>query len=480
MLDMKLTKVQNKFIKNRKSGFSLIKGKSFTGKTLASIYRVINLENNYCLFEDDNIVYIASSEYKLRKAEGLYKEKRENTEFHSLFSIDKNRVKFTLVQDMIKNYALKYIMANKINLKLISLDEINKFINLENFYSSVCLYSRKSKVLKKMDNTELLDEILWIKSCNLTREEYSEVERKGRKYRLLKKSYSREAIYELMEIYSSILWDSGFYDKYDEVKFAITYALKRNAKVTHIVADDIECLTKGELDFLNSIYSDKSYSSFVYIFNSENMVSKNSWLVKGRKLKTLGADFKGKTFYFKKEFILEKNNALETFLHSFKYVNLKHRNEVTFNYDNSSIKKEIYLEDNTSFNENELVEINVFNDIAAGDPIEINEDINEKFYLPKSWLERGKETFILHVKGDSMIEKDIKDGDLIVIKKQHIAYNNDIVAASINGEATLKTLKLNGDEPMLVPANSNYKPIYLEGKEVSILGIAIGVIKNNI
>ena len=60
------------------------------------------------------------------------------------------------------------------------------------------------------------------------------------------------------------------------------------------------------------------------------------------------------------------------------------------------------------------------------------------------------------------------------------ALNNDIIAASLDGEATLKTLKLNGKEPMLVPANPKYSEIYLEGKEVSILGVAIGVIKNYI
>ena len=47
---MKLTKVQNRFIKNKNMGFSLIKGKSLTGKTLAALYRVINLENNYCIY----------------------------------------------------------------------------------------------------------------------------------------------------------------------------------------------------------------------------------------------------------------------------------------------------------------------------------------------------------------------------------------------------------------------------------------------
>ena len=167
-------------------------------------------------------------------------------------------------------------------------------------------------------------------------------------------------------------------------------------------------------------------------------------------------------------------------MNTFQYVNLKYKNIVEFNIDSYSAKKEVYLEDNTIFSEEELVEVDVYNDIAAGSPIEINDEVEEKFNLPKSWLERGKDTFILHVKGDSMIEKNINDGDLVVIKRQNTALNNDIVAASLDGEATLKTLKLNGKEPMLVPANSKYSEIYLEGKEVNILGVAIGVIKNKI
>ena len=97
------------------------------------------------------------------------------------------------------------------------------------------------------------------------------------------------------------------------------------------------------------------------------------------------------------------------------------------------------------FNEEELEEVDVYNDIAAGNPIEINDEGREKvlFYQKVGWR-KGKDTFILHVKGDSMIDKNINDGDLVVIKRQNTALNNDIVAASLDGEATLKTLKLNG------------------------------------
>ncbi len=63
---MKLTKNQNRFINNKNMGFSLMKGKSLTGKTVAALHRVINLENNYCIYNEDKILYL-SSNYKKQK-----------------------------------------------------------------------------------------------------------------------------------------------------------------------------------------------------------------------------------------------------------------------------------------------------------------------------------------------------------------------------------------------------------------------------
>ena len=476
---MKLTKVQNRFIKNKNMGFSLIKGKSLTGKTLAILYRVINLENNYCIYNEDRILYLSSDYKKIEESEKIYREKSKTSEFYSLFSIEKQRVEFNLINSLIKDFAKKYINKTKQKFKLISLEEGIRFINNEEFYSELVNFRKKSKVVNKIKDKDLYDEIMWIKACNFTREEYNEAERKGRKYRLIRNSYSRDYIYTLKEIYTSILWDCGYYDVYDEVSFAIKYGQSLKEKYTHIVVEDVEKLTKGEIDFVKAIYCNNSYSSLVYIFNTEAYNDKMSWFVKGRKFKTLGADFKGKSFAFKKEFNEVKHKERVS-MDKYQYINLKYKNIVEFNVDSYSSKKEIYLDNNEVFTEEELVEVDVYSNIAAGNPIEINEGVEERFNLPKSWLERGKETFILHVKGDSMIEKNINDGDLVVIKKQNTALNNDIVAASLDGEATLKILKLNDKEPMLVPANSKYSEIYLEGKEVSILGVAIGVIKNYI
>lgn len=165
-------------------------------------------------------------------------------------------------------------------------------------------------------------------------------------------------------------------------------------------------------------------------------------------------------------------------MNEYKYLNLKNKNILKFKIDDNFIEKEIYLNEENISGKN-LREIPVFNEIAAGNPIEINDEKQENFYLPKEWVDRNNDNFILQIKGDSMIEKNINDGDLVVIRRQNTAYQNDIVAISLNGEATLKILKYNDGVPSLMPANALYSPILLIGKQAEILGVAIGVIKKN-
>ena len=96
--------------------------------------------------------------------------------------------------------------------------------------------------------------------------------------------------------------------------------------------------------------------------------------------------------------------------------------------------------------------------IAAGVPITAEENIEDYVSLPNGMIKSGVH-FALKVQGDSMIEGGIFDGDIAVIKQQNIAENGDIIAALIDGEATLKQINLNGKKPVLVPKNSAYKSI---------------------
>lgn len=470
---MILTKVQSRFVNSTLVGFTLLKGKKNTGKTMASIKRAINLENNYCIYPDDKVLYI--TEDRKNEIEKIYNKEFEKNNFYSLFSVEKKRVEFLSLTEIISMYAKGYYNGKRI--KLISDEEAFQILKGESFNELYNEYSKKSKLLSKMDIREIFDEILWIKSCGFTIEEYQNAIRKGRKRIIRKCSFSREYLYSLMEVYNAQLMDMGYKDKYDDVLSAIKYARKHNHKYSHIIFEEIQNYTRAEIELVKELSNKEKYSSVIFTVGDSLEARENLWLVKGRKLKELGADFKGKTFNFKTVYEASKKETV-AYMNEYKYLNLKNKSILEFKVDDSSIEKEIYLNEE-NIDEKNLKEIPVYNEIAAGQPIEINDEKQENFYLPKEWVDKNNENFILKIKGDSMIEKNIDNGDLVVIRRQNTAYQNDIVAISLNGEATLKILKYNDGIPTLMPANALYSPISLIGKETEILGVAIGVIKKN-
>ncbi len=122
------------------------------------------------------------------------------------------------------------------------------------------------------------------------------------------------------------------------------------------------------------------------------------------------------------------------------------------------------------------VEINLLGRVAAGLPIEAIET-PIPFTVPESMLGRG-ETFALQVKGDSMIDEQIRDGDFVIVEKRDTAENGETVVALIrSSEATLKKFYREGANIRLQPANSALDPIVVPASEVSIQGVVIGVIR---
>ncbi len=104
--------------------------------------------------------------------------------------------------------------------------------------------------------------------------------------------------------------------------------------------------------------------------------------------------------------------------------------------------------------------------VAAGSPILAAENIESTMSLPAELA--GEETFILKVKGDSMIEAGILDGDYVVVRQQRSATNGDIVVAMIEDEATVKRFFKETDRVRLQPENSSMEPIY--ARDVAVLG----------
>jgi len=113
--------------------------------------------------------------------------------------------------------------------------------------------------------------------------------------------------------------------------------------------------------------------------------------------------------------------------------------------------------------------------VAAGRPIEAVEQ-NDNITVHRDMLGRG-EYFALKVKGSSMIEEGIFDGDTIVVKKQSTAVNGQTVVALVEGEATVKKFYKTGAGIELRPANSSMKPIIVKNGEFQIQGIVVGLIR---
>ena len=112
--------------------------------------------------------------------------------------------------------------------------------------------------------------------------------------------------------------------------------------------------------------------------------------------------------------------------------------------------------------------------IAAGGPILAEERIEEVFPLPKSLVGDGT-LFLLEVQGDSMIDAAICSGDYVVVRQQPVAENGEIVAAMLDGEATVKTFQRKDGKVWLLPHNEDYSPI--DGTHATILGKVTAVLR---
>ncbi|MGV0643452.1 transcriptional repressor LexA [Mycolicibacterium sp. XJ879] len=112
--------------------------------------------------------------------------------------------------------------------------------------------------------------------------------------------------------------------------------------------------------------------------------------------------------------------------------------------------------------------------IAAGGPILAEEAVEDVFPLPRELVGEGS-LFLLKVVGESMVDAAICDGDWVVVRQQNVAENGDIVAAMIDGEATVKTFKRTSGQVWLMPHNPAFDPI--PGNEAAVLGKVVTVIR---
>ena len=122
------------------------------------------------------------------------------------------------------------------------------------------------------------------------------------------------------------------------------------------------------------------------------------------------------------------------------------------------------------------IELPLLGFIAAGSPVEPYTDPNATFPVTANMLSANKKSYVLQVRGDSMIEDGILDGDFVVVAETNQARNGDIVVAMIeNGVVTLKRFYKEKDRVRLEPANSSMSPIF--AKNVTIQGKCVGIIR---
>jgi repressor LexA len=134
-----------------------------------------------------------------------------------------------------------------------------------------------------------------------------------------------------------------------------------------------------------------------------------------------------------------------------------------------------YLRTSAPEQAGDLVSVPVVGDIAAGSPILADEHADDALTLPRDLTGRGT-VFALRVRGDSMIDAAICDGDIVVVRQQPEAHSGQIVAAMIDGEATVKVYRRRNGHVHLEPRNAAYDVI--DGDGAVVLGIVVSVLRS--
>ena len=468
---MKLLNIQNKFIEGKPCKNSIVKGRSNTGKTEAFLHRILNLVNNFAFEKEDKILFVQKEKGLLDKIKSRFNKVKfdNNYKYISLLSSDVEP-EFITLNELIIKYSNGSALAKQNE----RLDILKEGIKIGCF-----------KRCNKLNNDNLyliLNEIKYMKNNNIKKaEEFMTL--MGGPLKLRKNSPSRAEMFILYSYYNRILKEKGLVDEEDRIRLAIENINKEDSGYVHLFIDNVEGLSKLELEFLLALYKDKSYGTItlgIDVDKGENIYSE---LVKKGRVYAKKVFGNNKKIYNFKVDVVEKNNKQvinEEFniKEKYKFFDLKHRRNFDFSIENTGFEEKILGELDEKYSDDELEQIPVFNNIAAGEPILISPEQQDTFTLPKYWVKGGNKKFILKVKGNSMIKANINDGDLVVIEQTQAPMNGDIVAVNIEGSATLKTLSLTKTTITLLPENDDYEPIVVTpDEEFYILGKAIGVIR---
>lgn len=467
---MKLLNIQKKFIEFKPVKNLIIKGKANTGKREALLHRILYLINNFAYEPEDKLLVIEKEEKDKKNLESRYKDLKEKNKYnyYSLLSTDK--------EPIFKSFS-ELINDNITNQKKISsiekLDVINSILSKDEY--------SKTKKFNKDNAYIILNEIKYMKINKVNSlEDYLTL--MGAPLKLRKNSKSRSVMFNIFNEYNMQLGNKGLIDHEDLIDLAINNIEKGNNKYVHVLINNAQDYSSLELEYLMKLSKKKSYGTLTLSIDLDKGENIYSELVKkGRVyLKRVFGSNK-KVFNFKTDISLSVENKVSNNLkikdiEEYVFLDLKHNRDLKFSINNNSEKEKLICEDEI-IKEEELQEVPVFNNIAAGEPILINPTQEDIFPLPKYWIKSNNQKFILKVKGDSMINANINNGDLVIIEQNPTPSNGDIVAVNIDGNATLKRLKIEKERVLLMPENDKYEPISIyRDDEFFVLGKAIGII----
>ncbi len=299
---MKLNLEQRRIVELEPNGHMLVKGVAGSGKTTVAVRRVPFLLNHYCPHEDDKVLLITFNKTLLNYIEYQYNKVEEENYQIDIFSRNDKDVEITTMDSLMYKYFIQSLKSNKMNYRIA--DKQLEFKTMIQAINIILDEYPSAKLLSPKNSMFLLDEITWIKACNISDEKtYQEIDRIGRAsggrgmpQKLTKNSSIRSAIFELMNKYDYLLAQKGYVDFKRMNLMALEEAQQNpQGKYTHILIDESQDLTKVQLEFLKCIYQKKKYSSIMFIADNTQSIYSHSWLGKGRPYTTIGYDMSGKS-----------------------------------------------------------------------------------------------------------------------------------------------------------------------------------------
>lgn len=299
---MKLNLEQRRIVELEPNGHMLVKGVAGSGKTTVAVRRVPFLLNHYCPHEDDKVLLITFNKTLLNYIEYQYNKVEEENYQIDIFSRNDKDVEITTMDSLMYKYFIQSLKSNKMNYRIA--DKQLEFKTMIQAINIILDEYPSAKLLSPKNSMFLLDEVTWIKACNISDEKtYQEIDRIGRAsggrgmpQKLTKNSSIRSAIFELMNKYDYLLAQKGYVD-FKRMNLMALQEAQQNpqGKYTHILIDESQDLTKVQLEFLKCIYQKKKYSSIMFIADNTQSIYSHSWLGKGRPYTTIGYDMSGKS-----------------------------------------------------------------------------------------------------------------------------------------------------------------------------------------